>query len=144
MKNTLNIHQILPFCILSLSTLTPAMGTIVKTTPHHPEIHLAQRLNCNNPQTQAEITQCSGLSAQKADKKLNQVYKNLMPKLPKFRQQKLIAAQQAWIKFRDRSCEFERSGFEGGSIAPSIYAGCVEQATLQRIEQLENYLKKDL
>ena len=84
------------------------------------------------------------MSYKNADKKLNQVYQQLLPKLSRSRKQKLIAAQLAWIKFRDVSCEFERSEYEGGSIAPTIYSGCVEQATKQRTQQLQNYLKKDL
>ncbi|WP_373524789.1 lysozyme inhibitor LprI family protein [Nostoc sp.] len=29
----------------------------------------------------------------------------------------MIAAQLAWIKFRDPTCEFERSRYEGASIS---------------------------
>ncbi|HLO84286.1 MAG TPA: lysozyme inhibitor LprI family protein [Nostocaceae cyanobacterium] len=138
------MRQLLPIFIsvLAVSTLGSIAKTVANPIPNLSPI--AQKLNCNNPQTQAEITQCAGLSLQNADKKLNQVYKQLLPKLPKSRQQKLITAQQAWIKFRDSSCEFERSAFEGGTIAPSIYAGCLEQLTKQRTQQLQEYLKSDL
>ncbi|BAZ30335.1 hypothetical protein NIES4074_27910 [Cylindrospermum sp. NIES-4074] len=140
------MRQLLPalITILTLSSLTTPAVTKANTTPNNSEIHLAQRLNCNNAQTQREINQCADLSYRNADKKLNQVYRQLLPKLPKSRQQKLIAAQQAWLKFRDSNCEFERSAFEGGSIAPSIYAGCLEAATKQRTQQLQEYLKDDL
>nr|WP_242044813.1 lysozyme inhibitor LprI family protein [Anabaena azotica] len=106
-------------------------------------IVVAQKVNCNLPQTQLEINRCSQLSYESADKKLNQVYKQLLPKLERPRQQKLIAAQQAWIKFRDSSCEFERSAYEGGSIAPSVYVICLERLTKQRTQQLQEYLKPD-
>ncbi|BCL35563.1 lysozyme inhibitor LprI family protein [Nostoc sp. MS1] len=104
---------------------------------------VAQKLNCNLPQTQLEINRCSQLAYENADKKLNQAYKQLLPKLKRPRQQKLIAAQQAWIKFRDTSCEFERSGYEGGSIAPSVYLNCLEKLTKQRTQQLQEYLQPD-
>ncbi|MBD2682147.1 MULTISPECIES: lysozyme inhibitor LprI family protein [Nostoc] len=124
------------------SSYTPSL-TAASTTPDLPKMHLAQKLNCNNPQTQVEINQCSNLSYQNADKKLNAAYQKLVPKLDRTRKQKLIAAQQAWIKFRDASCEFERSEYEGGTIAPSIYLGCLENLTKERTQQLQEYLKSD-
>ncbi|WP_253274538.1 lysozyme inhibitor LprI family protein [Nostoc sp. PCC 7107] len=116
---------------------------LANTQPQLAKTYLAQKPNCDDPQTQLEINICSQLSYQNADKKLNQAYKQLLPKLSKTRQQKLIAAQLAWIKFRDVSCEFERSAYEGGSIAPAIYAGCLEDATKQRTQQLREYLQRD-
>ncbi|MFN6540118.1 MAG: lysozyme inhibitor LprI family protein [Nostoc sp. EkiNYC01] len=106
-------------------------------------MHLAQKLNCNNAQTQTQINECSRLSYQNADKKLNAAYQQLLPKLDRTRKQKLIAAQQAWIKFRDTTCEFEKSEYEGGSIAPTIYFGCLENTTKERTQQLQEYLKSD-
>lgn len=81
---------------------------------------LVQNINCDNAQTQLEINQCSTQSYQNADKKLNQAYKQLLPKLQRSRKQKLIAAQQAWIKFRDSSCEFESSQYEG-EVLPLVF-----------------------
>lgn len=129
---TFPLFPILAYSILVFPTATMAKPIVV--TP---------KLNCNLPQTQLEINRCSQLSYENADRKLNQVYKQLLPKLALPRQQKLIAAQQAWIKFRDSSCEFERSAFEGGSIAPSIYLNCLETVTKQRLQQLQEYLQTD-
>ncbi|HLP88001.1 MAG TPA: lysozyme inhibitor LprI family protein [Nostocaceae cyanobacterium] len=128
---------------ISMLVISSCVG-VTLANPASSTFMMAQKPNCSNPQTQADINQCAGLSYQNADKKLNQVYRQLLPKLPKARQNKLISAQQAWIKFRDASCEFERSAFEGGSIAPSIYAGCLEKLTKQRTQQLQEYLKSDL
>ncbi len=129
--------------MLTLSSLdTPSM-TMAGTTPDLPQIRLAQKFNCNNPQTQAAINECANLSYQNADKRLNRAYQQLLPTLEKSRKQKLIAAQQAWVKFRDTNCEFERSKYEGGSIAPSIYVGCLENLTKLRTQQLQEYLKSD-
>ncbi|AFZ23768.1 hypothetical protein Cylst_1484 [Cylindrospermum stagnale PCC 7417] len=140
------MHQIIPtlITILTLSSLSIPAVTMANTTPKQLETQLAQRLNCDNAQTQREITQCADLSFKNADKKLNQVYKQLLPKLPKSRQQKLITAQQAWLKFRDRNCEFVSSEYEGGTLAPSIYAGCLEQVTKQRTQQLQEYIQETL
>lgn len=140
------MRQLLPtlITILTLSSLTTPAATKANTTPNNAEIHLAQKLNCNNAQTQREITQCADLSYRNADKKLNQVYKQLLPKLSASRRQKLTTAQQAWLKFRDTNCDFETSKYEGGTIAGTIYAGCLEQLTKQRTQQLQEYLKDDL
>ncbi|AVH70441.1 lysozyme inhibitor LprI family protein [Nostoc sp. 'Lobaria pulmonaria (5183) cyanobiont'] len=129
--------------ILTLSSLNTSAMTIADTTPDLSEMRLVQKLNCNNPQTQAAINECTKLSYQNADKKLNQVYQQLISTLESPRKQKLIAAQLAWIKFRDNNCEFERSKYEGGSIASSIYSGCLENTTKLRTQQLQEYLKTD-
>ncbi|MFK0735156.1 MAG: lysozyme inhibitor LprI family protein [Gloeotrichia echinulata HAB0833] len=96
--------------MLTFSSLSTAAVTMANSTPDMPKIYLSQKLNCNNAQTQLEINQCALFSYQNADKKLNRVYQQFLPKLDKYRKQKLINAQQTWIKFRDASCEFERSG----------------------------------
>ncbi len=129
--------------MLTLSSLATHSITIAGTTPDLREMRLVQRVNCNNPQTQIAINECAKLSYQRADKKLNQVYQQLLPTLERSRKQKLIAAQLAWIKFRDTNCEFERSKYEGGSIAPSIYVGCLENTTKLRTQELQEYLKSD-
>ncbi|MBG1244582.1 lysozyme inhibitor LprI family protein [Nostoc sp. NZL] len=129
--------------MLTLSSLDTPTMTIAGTTPNLSDMRLVQKLNCHNPQTQRAINECTKLSYQNVDKKLNQVYQQLLPTLERSRKQKLIAAQQAWIKFRDTNCEFERSRYEGGSIAPTIYFGCLENATKLRTQELQEYLKSD-
>ena len=130
--------------VLSIaSLLAVGMGTraIASPTSAATNLQLAQRPNCNNPQTQREMNICASIAYQNADRKLNQVYRQLLPKLSAARKQKLISAQQAWIKFRDSSCEFERSAFEGGSIAPMIYGFCLADVTEQRTKDLQRYLE---
>ncbi|MFW9263772.1 lysozyme inhibitor LprI family protein [Nostoc sp. CALU 546] len=139
------MRQLLPVLasMLTLSSLDTPTMTIAATTPDLPRMLLVQKLNCNNPQTQTAINECTKLSYQNADKKLNQVYQQLLLILERSRKQKLIAAQLAWIKFRDSNCEFERSRYEGGSIAPTIYFGCLEKTTKLRTQELQEYLKPD-
>ncbi|MEH1912046.1 lysozyme inhibitor LprI family protein [Nostoc sp.] len=129
--------------MLTFSSLDAPTITIAGTTPDLPEMLLAQKLNCNNSQTQIAINECRKLSYQNADKKLNRVYQQLLSTLESSSKQKLIAAQVTWIKFRDTNCEFERSRYEGGSITPTIYFGCLENTTKLRTQQLQEYLKSD-
>ena len=127
--------------IASLFAVGMATPGIASPTSAATNLQLAQRPNCNNPQTQSQMNICASIAYQNADRKLNQVYRQLLPKLSAARKQKLIAAQQAWIKFRDSSCEFERSAFEGGSIAPMIYGFCLADVTEQRTKDLQRYLE---
>ena len=127
--------------IASLFAVGMATPSIASPTFAATNLQLAQRPNCNNPQTQSEMNICASIAYQNADRKLNQVYRQLLPKLSAARKQKLITAQQAWIKFRDSSCEFERSAYEGGSMAPMIYGFCLANVTEQRTKDLQRYLE---
>ena len=127
--------------IASLLAVGMATRGIASPTSAATNLQLAQRPNCNNPQTQSEMNICASIAYQNADRKLNQVYRQLLPKLSASRKQKLISAQQAWIKFRDSSCEFERSAYEGGSMAPMIYGFCLAAVTEQRTKDLRRYLE---
>jgi uncharacterized protein YecT (DUF1311 family) len=129
----LSIASLLAVAMATPSIASPASGTT--------NLQLAQNPNCNNPQTQSEMNICASIAYQNADRKLNQVYRQLLPKLSAARKQKLITAQQAWIKFRDSSCEFERSAYEGGSMAPMIYGFCLAAVTEQRTKDLRRYLE---
>ena len=103
---------------------------------------LAQQPNCKSPQTTLDQNVCSSQEFQAADKKLNQVYQQLQPKLNSKQKQRLIVAQRSWLKFRDETCDYEMGQFEGGSVAPSTYGYCRARVTKERIKDLERYLKQ--
>jgi uncharacterized protein YecT (DUF1311 family) len=117
--------------------VTVLMVPVVNPTPSH-----AQRINCTNPTSTVEINECARRDAEAADKKLNQVYQQLRPKVSRQQRQRLTVAQQAWIKFRDTTCEYERGEWEGGTGAPYGYSACVERVTQQRITDLQRYLER--
>ncbi len=101
---------------------------------------VAQNVNCNNAQTTVEMRVCAGRSYEVADKKLNQVYRQLKPKLGTSQQKKLVNAQVAWIQFRDKSCKFESSFAEGGTLEPVLELGCLADVTEQRVKDLQGSL----
>lgn len=101
---------------------------------------VAQTPNCNEPQTTIEMNQCSAQEADAADQKLNQVYQQLTAKLDPKQRERMVSAQLAWIEFRDKTCEYERGQFEGGTIATSTYYYCIARVTEQRVSDLETYL----
>ncbi len=115
-----------------------------------------EAIDCKKASTQQEMNICAQRQAETADKKLNNTYQILQRRLAqdlrqgntvqinyaKQQYQKLINAQNAWIKFRDSSCEYERSVFEGGSVAPMIYASCIAKLTDRRTSDLQEYIQQ--
>ncbi|UBF24271.1 DUF1311 domain-containing protein [Kovacikia minuta CCNUW1] len=104
--------------------------------------------DCKKQPTQLDLNFCAAQSARVVDRKLTQVYQRLQAEYREKRsmykvdnpEQLLIDSQQAWIQYRSKNCEFSRSRFEGGSIAPLVHSNCLERTTKQRIEELNGYL----
>ncbi len=104
-------------------------------------LYLAKEHPCAAAGTQRQINECNARAAQAADRRLNQVYQELRKTLSSQQWKRLQEAQLAWIRFRDRNCEFSTGRFEGGSIAPTVYSQCLERVTQQRTEELEAYMR---
>ncbi len=98
--------------------------------------------DCPGATTQMELNQCAGATAKAADDELNSLYKQVRARLrgDDATTKLLVAAQRAWIAYRDAECTFAASGFLGGSIYPMVYAGCLESVTNARIEDFRRYL----
>jgi len=103
---------------------------------------IAQQINCDRPQGDVEVRACIRLRYELADKRLNEVYKQLIAKLSKEEKALLTEAQLGWIKQRDNSCEFEVYRNRGGSGFQGFLNECLERATKQRTAELEKYLQR--
>ena len=104
---------------------------------------IAQRQrNCSNPLSNVEYKECIRLRYEAADKRLNQVYQQLIPKLSRKERSVLYQQQIKWINSRDKSCESEVYGNRGGSGYRGFLNECLERKTKQRTAELENYLRK--
>jgi uncharacterized protein YecT (DUF1311 family) len=88
-------------------------------------------------QSQMELNAQAGSALQKSDAQLNAVYNKLRARISDAGKQKLLLAQQSWLRFRDLECEFETMGTVGGSIHSMIVAICLTRLTDQRIKDLE-------
>ncbi len=98
--------------------------------------------DCSNAQTQADMTACSQRDLSAADAALNTAYRALQKALGTGeRSTKLRVAQTAWISLRDKECDFEASGEEGGSIHPMLVNACLARYTTQRTTELTQLLK---
>lgn len=107
---------------------------------------------CDKATTQEEITNCTADQATKAEARLAALYE----KVQKAIQAKaaadqgnglqpyelralarLKAAQLAWIRYRDAQCAAEEQQYEGGTIAPSVHAGCMKDQAERRMDDLK-------
>lgn len=96
---------------------------------------------CANPQTQTEMTQCAGNDYRAADAVLNQVYQKLVAMLDDEEKAQLKEAQNAWLKYRDRNCEFVADQYKGGTMRPMIQAMCLTDVTKTRTSELRTQIK---
>jgi len=105
----------------------------------------AQRPQQNDPcpgaTSQAEMNNCAGKAFKAADANLNRVYDQLMTKLEPAGRAKLKEAELAWIKYRDATCDYEGSRYEGGTMRPMIEAFCLERVTKARAAELRQEIK---
>lgn len=121
---------------LILVAIAP-LSTVVISTP---SIAQTQTINCSKATTTPELKFCSQQSYQAADKKLNQVYQQVISGLNSEPKQLLITGQQSWIKFRDNNCNFEVYNSRGGTGYEIFRNGCLERLTKQRTKDLQDYL----
>jgi len=100
---------------------------------------------CNQPQTQTQISNCAA-TYKEADRRLNEVYKQVISKLNRRDREKLIDEQLAWLQRRDPTCKNKvlstERVTETASLYPTYLNGCLETLTQQRTAELEKYLQK--
>lgn len=127
---------------VTILVVTSLFSVMASHTPAALGETISQKIDCNKAVTTPEIKYCSQQSYQIADKRLNQVYKQVISSLNGEQKQILAAAQQTWIKFRDNNCDFEVYGNRGGTGYEIFRNGCLERLTTQRTKDLENFLSK--
>ena len=101
-------------------------------------------------QTQAEMHVQADVDFKRADAALNATYRATMAAMkrndaesdPTIRggityQAALLAAQRAWLAFRDAECRSEGYRYRGGTMQPTEVLGCMTTLTRQRIAQLK-------
>ncbi|WP_296324397.1 lysozyme inhibitor LprI family protein [Reyranella sp.] len=91
-------------------------------------------------QSQMELNQQAGAALKEADRQFNAVYTKLRARLGPESRARLQTAEEAWLRFRDKECEFIGGPTTGGSINGMIIAYCQERLTLVRVKDLETQL----
>lgn len=108
---------------------------------------------CYQQQNTLEINACLQKSYEKSDRVLNDTYQKLLRRLVahsatddtdyrRVRQQ-LIAAQLAWIRYRDNDCRAKLTLFAAGSIRHAVYLGCLLERSEQRTRELRTWILEE-
>jgi uncharacterized protein YecT (DUF1311 family) len=105
--------------------------------------------NCAEPQTQMDMTICAGEDFIAADEALNSQYQETRKQLKardadavsedlKGSEAALLAAQRAWIVYRDTECASRGFQARGGSMEPMLISSCKADLTRKRTEDLKS------
>jgi uncharacterized protein YecT (DUF1311 family) len=124
--------RVLPTLLIAIVLAAGPRGTIASASE-----------TCDkSSSSQADLNECYGKAYRKADSELNAIYKQINERLKDrtASAKLLIAAQKAWIAFRDAECNFSTSASAEGSVYPMTQAICLEGLTTKRIDELKNYL----
>ncbi|MBV8970950.1 MAG: DUF1311 domain-containing protein [Sphingomonadaceae bacterium] len=81
---------------------------------------------------------CYAAGFQRADARLNAVYRRALKELEPPVRARLVAAQRAWVTFRDLDCRVAAEREAGGSMAPLAIDECAIRHTLVRIDDLSD------
>lgn len=112
-------------------------------------------LDCNNPPGGTDLAsaqanfQCAEKARVAADKELNDTYKKLLGSVKdnaeteNFSRTQVVAAQRAWVVFRDAECEF-RTSLNGGAHQWLVVnrSQCIGELTVERTKKLQSYLEQ--
>lgn len=95
---------------------------------------------CISPQSQSLMNACAYRDYKQADAALNTAWKPAKEFADAIgKGEVLLAAQRAWLTYRDAACEAQASPFEGGTIQPLIRATCLSELTAQRTRMLLDF-----
>jgi uncharacterized protein YecT (DUF1311 family) len=96
---------------------------------------------CDNASTQLELNQCTAEQLKVVRARLSALYNEISADLVRNKDavaiNKLKAAQQAWLKYRQLHCDAARHQSSGASMSPMIWADCMTGVTLTRIQELK-------
>ncbi|MDP3781306.1 MAG: lysozyme inhibitor LprI family protein [Sphingopyxis sp.] len=107
-------------------------------------------IDCDNQRYQVEMNYCAGKDYEVADVALNARWK-LTAATMRARDKTidrrydtqpthydaLLAAQRAWLTYRDQHCLNEGFAARGGSMAPMLHSGCMARLTKARTAELQ-------
>ncbi|WP_293883758.1 lysozyme inhibitor LprI family protein [Sphingomonas sp.] len=114
---------------------------------------LATAATCSSATTQTDMNACAAMDAHVADGRINRQWSatyGVMKKRDASDTSRgggpgyapaLLAAQRAWLQYRDRQCVVEGLEVSGGSMQPMVIANCRARMTDARTKQLAGLVK---
>ena len=97
----------------------------------------SRSLECSEALTQTRMNECAHEDYLREEQLLVKNTQHLMTQLDASKQRSFKVVQRTWFRFRRQQCDFEASRYEGGSIAPMVYATCMADLTQQRNKELK-------
>ncbi|AOR64822.1 lysozyme inhibitor LprI family protein [Pectobacterium wasabiae] len=102
----------------------------------------AAALDCNNANTQLDMSQCADQTYKKVDDELNKLYQDIVKRTVIEEHKALLkSAQRRWISYRDADCEFQTFPTTGGSVHGMLYSQCLTQKTAARVKEFKSMLR---
>jgi uncharacterized protein YecT (DUF1311 family) len=94
--------------------------------------------DCSKETAQMALNQCTGDNLAAANAALTQLYGKMLAieSDPKAKEQ-FKDIERAWVAYKDKQCQWETAGDEGGSIWTMEYNQCEIEKTDARIRELE-------
>ena len=108
--------------------------------------------SCGSLHTQSEMNDCAASEAHKADDALNSTYQEVLGRLKsdKTATARIVAAEKAWIAFRDAELAADWPMADGanpnllyGSVHPFCYYNTRTALTLERLKTLSDRMKHE-
>lgn len=100
----------------------------------------ATDVDCTDTADQMTLTVCADQALQAADTELGAAYRALTEKVTPEGLEKLEAARQAWIAYRDAQCDFDTFGARDGTIYPTVRSTCLASLTRTQTQLLNEQL----
>ena len=109
---------------------------------------LAAAATCANATTQTDMNACAAMDAHVADGRINRQWSATYAVMKKRDNADtsrgggpgyaaaLLAAQRAWLQYREKQCVVEGLEVSGGSMQPMVISNCRAQMTDARTKQL--------
>ena len=110
-------------------------------------------VDCENAMAQPDLNTCAYQEYERADAAMNvqwtltvaamkeqdRAFDRSYDKRPGY-YDTLLAAQRAWLKYRDKQCANESYAMRGGSAEPMLFSGCMATMTAARTAELKTLI----
>jgi len=110
---------------------------VITVLSHFAHAH-AQEPVCHNDGSGRDAAVCAYAELAKADAQLNDAYQKALVLLGSADAKvALVAAQRAWVKFRDADCHVQDRIFQNGTMRAALVGSCLKDRTEQRTKELK-------
>ena len=106
----------------------------------------AWAVDCDKAVATPDLNECAAREQKAVEAKLNSTYQKVLKELEERDEnhvetrKKLVAAQRAWIKFREADCSAAYQYYIDGSMRNLVHIGCMQKRAEQRIKELDAFL----